>query len=193
MDTFIALSGGIDSTFNLWRWLVKNTDRKILVHHVTYFNREGRGYYEKQSVDKILQWLNGQGLTNYVYRESILDLTDFRRYGLDTITLASLHGTLLLGYVDIKYWVANTPKNEFKRLGDGVMHRRRRSREIVKVITNREYQSVYSLESMTKKEIINAMPKELFELAWYCRRPKADGSVCGECHTCKQVREALMR
>lgn len=191
IETFIAFSGGIDSTYNLWRWLKDNPDDIILVHHVTYYNQEGRAEYEKKAVDQVLDWLRKNGLTNFHYVESILDLRQFRRIGLDTITLASLHGTLLKGYWEVKYWVTNTPKNEYSRLGDGVMARREKAKEIIKVITGKRYQSVYGLDKMTKREIINSMPKELFELTWWCRRPKEDGTVCGKCHTCKQVKEVV--
>lgn len=190
IDTFHGFSGGIDSTYNMWRWLKENPDKTLLVHHITYYNNEGggrRGYLEKEAVGNILNWFNEQGLTNYVYHESILDITDIPRFGLDTITMASLHGTVLLGYRGVSKWIANTPKNEYNRIGNEVFRRRKISRRIVKMITGRDFLPVYSLADMTKKQIMTAMPPELLELCWYCRRPTEDFKTCGECHTCKQV------
>lgn len=48
MNTFLALSGGIDSTYNLWRWLSNHPNQTLLVHHVVYYNREGRADLEKK-------------------------------------------------------------------------------------------------------------------------------------------------
>lgn len=192
MKTFVAFSGGVDSTYNLYRWLKENPEDKILVHHVVYFNKEGtglRGYFEKESVDKILSWLNSQGLTNYEYRESILDLTNFPRHGLDTITLASIHSTLLLAYPDIEFILDNSPEDEFKRLGWRMKNRKERRDRIMNIIIGRKLTPIYSITHMSKQEIVNSMPKELFELTWYCRSPNEDGSTCGKCHTCKQVQE----
>lgn len=191
IETFIAFSGGIDSTYNLWRWLRDHPEQTILIHHVAYYNGEKRTLYEQKAVHQVLKWLNDQGMTNYKYVESILDLTQFKRYGLDTITLASLHGTLLTAYWDVKYWIANTPRDEYIRIGDAVTRRRERADDIIKLITNKRYQRIYSLHKLTKKQIIEDMPPELFKLTWYCRRPTKEGMVCGECHTCKQVEEAL--
>lgn len=194
MDTFIAFSGGIDSTYNLWRWLKENPKKKILVHHVTYFNNEGtglRGYHEKEAVDNILRWLNEQGLTNYEYRESVLDLKDFPRFGLDHITLSPLHALLLSAYPDINKWVKNTPRDEYERLGDQLQAWFTRADRLIRIIAKKQYDTIYSLEKMYKKDIIEAMPIELLELTWYCRSPQIDGSTCGQCHTCKQVSEHI--
>lgn len=194
LTTLHAFSGGIDSTYNLWRWLEENPDKTLLVHHITYHNHEGRGDAELKAVHDILAWLKEKDLTNYIYIESLLDLTAFKYIGLDSTTLAALHGTLIAGYRTVRYKTDNTPINEWTRLGETEMNRRRdRASKIIRIVAGRNLSPVYSLRNMKKEEIIAAMPPDLLALCWYCRRPRKDGSICGKCHTCKQVKKGQDR
>src|SRR5690606_35955104 len=70
-DTLLVLSGGIDAAYCMW--LALSEGRTLLVHHVHLTNREGRVAYEAQAVQRILDWMRGQGLDRFVYTESAFD------------------------------------------------------------------------------------------------------------------------
>ena len=58
-------------------------------------------------------------------------------------------------------------------------------------LSNKAINYHYPLKGMTKKQVMEGLPKDLLELTWYCRTPK-NNNVCGNCITCKEVREALL-
>jgi 7-cyano-7-deazaguanine synthase in queuosine biosynthesis len=67
-----------------------------------------------------------------------------------------------------------------------------RANKIRKLVSNnstlsekRGVEVVYPLLNQTKKATMDAMPKELLELCWYCRY--GGDKPCGECITCKQI------
>jgi 7-cyano-7-deazaguanine synthase in queuosine biosynthesis len=62
-------------------------------------------------------------------------------------------------------------------------------RQILRSTTGRNINFVYKLTSMTKQQVIETMPEELFELCWYCRTPH-NNRKCGNCMTCKAVERA---
>lgn len=188
---FHALSGGIDSVYSMWKWLKENPDKILIVHHVHYQSHEFRRDQESKAVKNVLKWFKDNNLTNFKYHESWLDTSSLGAIGYDTISLAALHGFVLKKYPYIRYILDNAPKDEVLRLGIIELENRKRKAEAIrKTITGKNFLPIHMLRHMTKKEIIEDMPKDLLELCWYCRRPQGD-KPCHTCHTCKQVDEAL--
>lgn len=188
MDTLLNFSGGIDSTYVLYNWLKSNPDKKILVHHIHIRNRENRFDKEAESVQKILEWLRKKGLDNFEYIESVFDYRQTKGLCLDGLVINFFTALISEGYPEIRYTLLCTPLDEKLRLGHNLDSRRRRYeslRNAVGVGVNLSAKEV--VIDMFKQEIIAALPPDLYELTWYCRRPQEDGSTCGECHTCKQV------
>ncbi len=188
MNTFIALSGGIDSTYNLYQWLKKNPKQRILVHHINYYSFEGRGDYEKKAVQDVLKWLRSKGYKNFKYVETTFDNSKFGRMGFDSEVLAPIHAFVIKRYKTLRTYILNAPKDEYDRLGSELQRRNEFSKKILETILGYQMNYITPLAKMSKQEIIADMPKDLLELCWYCRHPRADGSTCGQCHTCKQVK-----
>lgn len=194
VKTLINLSGGLDSTYCLWKYLIEN-EKPILVHHmIGYSYSSQRWEKEKQCVDNILDWLCKQGLIHFDYIESELDISFSRRRPLDSTVIGFMTGCVLLNkaYPDIDTVIIGTPKDEYIRLGYEELTRRK---EISSQITNLVLQSkqvdkiihyTYPIKNMYKKQIIEDIPKDLYDLTWSCRKPK-DGKPCLRCHTCKQI------
>lgn len=191
MDTLLNFSGGIDSTYCLWRYLKENRDKTLLVHHIHLENNDRRVKYESLAVDNVLSWLRSQGLTNFKYIESRLDYGTIHPIVWDSAVVGFFTGLVLTNRkYELKYIISPTPKDEVERLGAELERRRVKSSLVRKSISQKELEVLFPMVHLYKKDIIQEMPEELFRLCWYCRHPK-NGNVCNRCHTCLQVNSAL--
>jgi 7-cyano-7-deazaguanine synthase in queuosine biosynthesis len=184
-ETLIQLSGGIDSTFVLYSWLKNNPDKYCLVHHVVIENTyEKRQHKELQSVDKILKWLDSKGLDNYFYIQNTFDYGNFP----DLISDVEICGFLSAVLLRAKRWesISNITMSIFNQKSE----REIRRQQIVKATSKREITLNYVLSGLKKSDVINSLPKELFELCWWCRAP-INELPCGRCFTCESVKSAF--
>jgi hypothetical protein len=179
--TLIQLSGGIDSAYVIWDWLKKNPDEVCLIHHINLINHEGRYKVEQQAVYNILSWLDAQGLTNYIYLENTFNYGNLS-FIIKDVELCGFHIGIIVRnprWEKLKKVLLPIYNNETKR--EGIR------RNIIKELSyGKKIELQYPLRDTTKKEVINKMPKELFEKCWYCRTPNNFIS-CGNCKTCKEV------
>ncbi len=190
--SLIQLSGGIDSTYVLWKWLKENPDEFCLVHHVNLIGlknddgsiKENRYYEEKLAVDNILKWMDSQNLKNYFYVENTFDYGNFTSCLFDVEICGILAGIILqsprwIGVEDVLHPIYGweTEREDKKRL-------------YMNMISGRKINSIYPLAGFKKSDIINQMPEELIELCWYCRNPNTQLVPCGNCHTCIEVSDS---
>jgi 7-cyano-7-deazaguanine synthase in queuosine biosynthesis len=192
MKTLLNLSGGADSIYCAWKWLSENDD-KLLIHHCNLKTYQGRAELEQESTLKTLEWLDKNGLTNYKYIESSVDLTGIGERPLDGQVIALLTGTILQKYRKLEYIIVSAPKDEYERLGgiinaqfDNFSKITRLTRTSLLNKPNKKLEPIYMLKDTYKRDYIKQMPKELLNIAWSCRTPK-NGQACGECHTCQQL------
>lgn len=194
MDTMINFSGGIDSVYVAWRYLTENPNKILLIHHVVLKTREKRWHKGKVAVNEVLAWFKKKGLDNFEYVETSVDISNLYPRMFDS-TLTDFMQIAILRcqkYSTVVNVLNNTPKNEYERLGEAELERRWVIPREFRKVTKTDYiNTIPKLKDMYKIDIIRDMPKELFELCWYCRRPTASGGTCGQCHTCKQVEKAL--
>jgi len=206
VTTFINLSGGVDSTYYLWRWLNenKNNDEMILVHHCLFLTR--RKKEEKTACEKILKYLKNQGLVNFMYVETGLQKGNLKATTLDIELLSGLSNVIVKSYPSIKNILWSYCKEETSDLDNHYIsggnlenyknsHRYWKVVKTMEIMTGRVFSNIIYPDKKTKgifskKQMIEEMPKELFEMTWYCRTP-INGKVCGECHTCKKVNKIL--
>jgi 7-cyano-7-deazaguanine synthase in queuosine biosynthesis len=182
-STILQLSGGIDSAYVLWDWLKSNPDKYCLVHHIVLINRENRHEKEIEAVDKILRWLDSIGLNNYFFIQNTFDYGNMTELIYDVEVCGFLAGVLLranrwnnIDNILLTQYDRNTPREMSRR-------------QILRSTVGRDINFVYKLTSMTKQQVIEAMPEELFELCWYCRTPH-NNRKCGNCMTCRAVERA---
>ncbi len=202
VTTFINLSGGIDSTYYLWRWLQDNPDEVIVVHHCLYLQK--RLKEEKAAVTKILAYLKRQGLTNFIYVETGMQRGTLKGRVLDIEMLSGISSIVVKNHPTVKNILLSYCAEECKELWGHMMdeeidtfdpsHRYSRINRVLEILTQRNFSYICYRGSdgglLSKKEMISLMPDELFGMTWFCRRPAA-GKPCGKCHTCKKVRKAL--
>jgi hypothetical protein len=197
-SVYINLSGGVDSTYYLWRWLKENPDKKILVHHCLL--NDARREVEKTASDNILNYLKANGLTNFRYCESTFNRKGIKGSIADLIPIAFMSGVILRNrrlYPQIKeillsYCYEETPiiRNHLK-LGKSIrelntIHRTRRFMDIIELTSQRSFNFVIPFMDKTKADMIEEMPEELFKLTWFCRSP-VNGQPCLTCFNCKRV------
>lgn len=183
--SLIQLSGGIDSTYVLWKWLLENPNQYCVVHHINFKSiGENRVNEERQAVDKILKWLDSKGLNNYFYLENSFDYGNFTSSLYDVELCGFLAGVILYS----PRWKSVTKM--IHSIYDHESDREGKRKKLMQIASERDIESIYPLKDKKKWQVIKEMPQELLELCWYCRTPKPNYQTCGECHTCKAVAES---
>lgn len=161
---------------------------------------------EKQATDAILAYFRKQGWTNFDYVE-----TEFSRKGLSSL-LYDIEVVFCMGGLAMKKFrkvhtvimsrcreelVGNAAlsrhfKNKGATLNDFHDSKNRVSVAIqaIQLLSYRKVKVISPYQDKPKAEMIAEMPKELFELTWYCRKPK-EGKPCGRCFNCRRVSKTL--
>ena len=184
----LNLSGGIDSSYAAWRWLVDNPYRPLLIHHCRLLNFEGRTQAEDQAVDGVVAWLREQGLDRFQLVKTEFNYGTLPHIVWDIEVIGFITGVILRGkrYPDIRQVIMTTTADDMKLKN---IHRRHRRREELTrlMVPRKEVQYLWVNRHLPKAEMVRRMPKELLRATWSCRRPK-DDRPCGECYTCKALR-----
>jgi hypothetical protein len=178
----IQLSGGLDSAYCLYDWLKNNPDDFIVVHHINMINHEGRGKFEQKAVYDILGWLDKNGLNKYIYLENTFDYGNIK-YIIKDVEVCGFHIGLILRN---KRWAS--VKDVILPIYEPEMaNRQKRAAKLIQMVSMKSTLNlIYPIKNTSKQETISKMPKELYELCWYCRKP-LNNKPCGTCHTCKSV------
>ncbi len=203
ITTFLNLSGGVDSTYYLWRWLLDNPEEKILVHHCLFFQR--RVKEEKEACDKIIKYLRDHGLENFKYVETGMQKGTLRGKVLDIEVLSGISSIVVKNHPSVKNVLLSYCREETSPLHNHLLnggkvddfdpkHRYAKINKVLEILTDRKFNYICYRDKggglLSKKEMIHTMPQQLFEMTWYCRRP-VNGKVCNNCHTCNKVKRAL--
>lgn len=178
--TLIQFSGGIDSAFVLWWWLMNHRDEYCVVHHIDLIHLERRNKQELLAVDRVLNWLDSQGLTNYFYIQNTFDYGNIPGVISDVEVCGFTAGIIL----STRRW-ESISKVFFPIYGNETIREKTR-REVMKLTSKREVECIYPLVGLEKSDVMKMMPFELLKLCWYCRSPLND-EPCHNCHTCIQV------
>jgi 7-cyano-7-deazaguanine synthase in queuosine biosynthesis len=203
METILVmLSGGVDSAFMLYRYLIE-TDLPVHAHHISMrYPLEPRWQQEDEATAKIIQNCTNK-FRNFNYSESRFDFP-FQKYaGWDSdlqLLVASriapnLEGdpiTVALGW--------NADDLERASVKDRI------ERNVTANLWQALCASVYTKKNLnpvlampllemqlTKQMIIEKMPDDLFALCWSCRQPvlfKNTAVPCGKCHACVERKQA---
>lgn len=191
MTALLLYSGGIDSVQALYARCVQGLPTHV--HHVKLANWEGRADYELRAVRATLTWLKRRYPALITETYSGFDYGNLRHVVRDHNIWGLVAGILLHGkrYRHIKQVIRTFHRDSV--VGGLDSAHGRKAEEAWRSTIERfglDVEFVYPQLNMTKGEIMQAMPAELLDLCWYCRRPKS-GRPCHECHTCKQVDAAL--
>jgi 7-cyano-7-deazaguanine synthase in queuosine biosynthesis len=183
---FLNLSGGVDSTFALWRLLADG--HKIVAHHCQVRNREGRGPYEKAAVDAVLRWLAARRLDRRLtYVESGYDHGSLGRLIYDVEVIGFYTGVALRDpsrrRIQTVVISANANDATVTRPDAPRIVRRRL---IAEATAGRKLRWWVPFASTSKVAMVEQLPADLLALTWWCRRP-TDGRRCRKCKPCREV------
>lgn len=189
MNALLMWSGGIDSTYLLWRMMTEG--KRIRVHHVHLDSFQKRREAEAKAVDRMLGWFKANGLDNFEYTESHFGWGTLPYKVRDVHIWAFIVGCIAAREPNIttvlQPWRADErPISEVRR-GDPVMKLIRRIyREIPYQVCGRYIEQAEPCLDKTREDFMREMPRELLEMCWWCRTPK-NGRPCHTCETCPTV------
>jgi len=182
-------SGGLDSTAMLVKLLAESED-ELRVHHIRLANREDRADAEQAAVDSIVAWCRDR-YRPFRYSQSGLDFAGLEAIPIDYLCIAFVACQVAI----------DTPR--CKRIAVAALardtdieNRASRQRRVFETLYEcyrarqlgePEVQWVYPVYRSTKQELAAALPRELLDLTWSCRRPVREGGgfrPCGACKAC---------
>jgi 7-cyano-7-deazaguanine synthase in queuosine biosynthesis len=181
----LNLSGGVDSTFAAWRLL--SDGWRLLLHHCEIQNREGRKDVERQAVTDVVRWLRDHNLRAFSLVTSGYDHGTIGRLPFDVEVIGFLTGVILRdpGRRRIRTVVVSANAGDVS-VTHPTSPRVVRRREVAETMAGRPLNWWVPYGTVTKRQMIDAMPPDLFALCWWCRRPR-DGKRCGRCRPCRDV------
>ena len=192
LKVLLNFSGGVDSTYCLYKYLeaVKGEPEKsLLLHHIKLKNYEGRLKHEEKAVYSILAWLKQQKMTNFKYIESGFDYGSVRYIVKDMEIVMFMTGIILTNpaHATINKVILPNGATDFTRADYSDPDLRRF--HILTAILDREVELVFPIRYISKQQMIDELPDDLFRRTWFCRRPIRE-HACGKCIPCREVREA---
>jgi 7-cyano-7-deazaguanine synthase in queuosine biosynthesis len=169
-------SGGIDSTAMLVKLLTEGTD-ELRVHHIHMQNREGRDAAEQRAVNSILSWCKDH-YRPFRYSESGLDFRALEAIPIDYLSIAFV-ACIAVGALAADTDIENRSARQ-RRVFD-TMYECYRARKLGEP----RVEWIYPVYGLPKAEIVAALPAELLDLTWSCRRPVGGSRPCLVCKACK--------
>lgn len=195
--TLIMLSGGIDSVYQLYRFL-KRDDKDVIALHINLINDDGRWQVEAERTAEIVKWCR-TNIRDFLYTDVTFDRRGMHATGYDIMSVLFAAGTAIPYFqnqhdFDIEGTVIGWCEEETAPEGRQV-----HVVEFYETLCSPDVPPSRDLgEVIPKADQIKQMPPELVEMSWTCRRPIQEQGgkylECGECHTCKlmqDVREQL--
>ena len=180
-------SGGIDSTAMLVKLLTEDAD-ELRVHHIHMQNREGRDEAERRAVDSIVSWCRGR-YRPFRSSESGLDFRGLEAIPIDYLSIAFVacqvaidtpHCTrIAVGALAADTDIENRSARQ-RRVFEA-MYACYRARKLGEP----HVEWIYPVYDLPKDEIVAALPAELLDLTWSCRRPVDGRRPCLVCKACK--------
>jgi acyl-coenzyme A synthetase/AMP-(fatty) acid ligase len=202
----VMFSGGIDSTYLLYHYLV-NTDYRLHVHHISMrYPSEPRWKEEDIASRKIVEAC--RKIRAFDYSESRFDFGFYSYVGRDSDTqlliaskiIGNIKGPVALAlgwnYSDHRHDLRNgraanrVTETLWETLCDGM------DASLAERV-DREIQLPILRQKLTKDAIIKRLPEALLDLTWSCRKPvKGKDGIsrnCGKCAPCREIAVSLKK
>ncbi|MDD2838811.1 hypothetical protein [Sulfuricurvum sp.] len=196
----LMLSGGVDSCYMLYYYLTQ-TDYPVHAHHISLrYPSEPRWEEEDRASRRIVEYC--RHIRSFDYTESRCDI-GFKHYaGRDSDTQLLMAAKVAPNLKGEIHLAIGWEKSDFEL----EVNRQRAKNKVTEKLWNALCESIdYPLGehisrtilfpliemNISKGEMIAALPDELVEMTWSCRRPKKDESglsqPCGECKPCQTL------
>ena len=185
-------SGGVDSTAMLVKLLAESTD-ELRVHHIRMVNREGRDRAESRAVAGIVAYCRAH-YRAFRYSESALDFSALEAIPIDYLSIAFVAcqvaidtpgcNRIAVGALAADTDIANRSARQQRVFQE--MYACYRARKLGEP----SVEWIFPVYDVPKSELAAALPHELLDLTWSCRRPVEGFHPCGACKACR-AREGL--
>lgn len=185
--TLVMLSGGIDSVYTLVK-LLRETDDRVLAHHVDMINDERRWGVEREACRAVVDYCR-KAYRDFSYSESGIDHRGMRFFGFDMVTVGFEAGIVAHAYFEATgqmpdRWAIGACTEEGSH-PDRWLH-------VEACLAANCYPNpappFFSWPVVSKVEECRYLSPDLLDLCWTCRRPvkTAEGyRECGVCDTCE--------
>ena len=180
-------SGGLDSTAMLVKLLAESAE-ELRVHHIRMANREGRERAEQRAVEAIVAYCRAR-YRAFRYSESALDFSGLEAIPIDYLSIAFVAcqvaidtpgcNRVAVGALAADTDIANRSARQ-KRVFDA-MYECYRARKLGEP----QVEWAFPVYRTPKAELAAALPQELLDLTWSCRRPIDGFRPCLVCKACK--------
>jgi 7-cyano-7-deazaguanine synthase in queuosine biosynthesis len=194
VTTLVMFSGGLDSTAMLVELLARGAD-ELRVHHIRMVNKEGRDRAEQRAVDSIVAYCRAR-YRAFRYSESALDFSELEAIPIDYLSIAFVACQVAIdtpgcGRVAVAALASDTDiDNRLARQRSvfDALYECYRARKLGEP----RVEWIYPVYHTPKGELAAALPQDLLELTWSCRRPVDGYRPCLVCKAC-HAREGLRR
>lgn len=183
-------SGGLDSTAMLVKLLEESAD-ELRVHHIRMVNREGRAAAEQAAVGRIVAYCRTR-YRPFRYSESGLEFAQLEAIPIDYLSIAFVACQVAIDTagctrIAVGALAADTDivsRTARQRRVFDAMYECYRARKLGEP----QVEWIFPVYHAAKAELAAALPPDLLDLTWSCRRPveTADGfRPCLSCKACK--------
>lgn len=189
MKILHSLSGGLDSALALH--LSLEAGDEVVVSHVHIEDGTGRGHHETRAFEHLIEHFGNK--YDFPYVESWYDIGTMKRapFHDNAIAWASAGLAFRRTFKDVHAFASCAHRDSWnERWGTRRSQYESWRNSTLQSMAGRSIRIVEPLVKMTKQQIVESLPPEIFRLCWWCRAPQ-DGEPCHRCMTCIQVDEAL--
>jgi hypothetical protein len=189
MITLLMLSGGVDSTYLLAK-LLKETDDRLVVHHIHLLTNSKRHLPEAASCKNIVKYCQ-KNYRSFSYTESGIDHRRFLSHGYDLIAAGFEAGVVASSFhsvtrENIDRWAVGLS------LSDGRLKNRLRAADAVCAANCQQGTApkFFEFPRVSQQEMTDYLPYELYKMTWSCRVPQwreAKYHACGKCPACERL------
>ena len=187
MTTLVMFSGGLDSTAMLVKLLTTSAE-ELRVHHIRMVNREGRDRAESRAVESILAYCRAR-YRPFRASESALDFSELEAIPIDYVSIAFVAcqvaidtpgcDRIAIGSLAADTDIANRTAR-MKRVFDE-MYACYRARKLGEP----RVEWIFPVFDTPKAALAAALPRELLDVTWSCRRPVNGFEPCMTCKACR--------
>src|SRR5690606_3511262 len=184
-DMMINLSGGFDSTACVYKYLTENPDKRLLVHHCVMkksLSRINRHANEIKAVDSIVRWLKLNGLNNFDLVKTYVDVTEAepRLNDMHTVAFNTVQVLSRSKFECQDLTICASKLDFLQRTYPDRVEKRRQLYEIYLP----ELRFHYPIKEMSRRQVIESLPKDLARLPYWCQAPNQEAGHCGKCYVC---------
>jgi len=198
----IPLSGGIDSTAAAFISLKENPNKNYLIYRIQLLNGTSghRTIREDLSTEKILNWFEQNGLTNFAFRKLSFDYSSLGMMPpiWDSDAVNFIASVVVQAHPEIDEFIEGAIANDFE--DPGFQKRLDKIAKLFYLSAERsldDFTFTFPVREKTKKELMELLPESLLRLTWSCRYPEIGAPYtfvrCHKCPQCKLIDELIIK